>query len=290
MYLSANIHPISKKVGFEKAIDLLQSVGFEAYDMSFDEPEENLICEGWQDNVKAMRKYADSKGIVCNQAHAPFPTAVADRQRSEDIFKRIVMAMEGAAILGARIIVVHAISFLYPITFSEDLYRINMEFFEKLIPYCEQFGIKVAIENCWTYKNDIQSNAYILHALPDTVGRVEDFNRYIDTLNSPWIVGCVDVGHLALMGADPYDWILKAAHRVEALHIHDNNLLQDSHMIPFFGDIPFDRVIHALKEIGYNGDCTLEIDIKSSLPAAMLKSTVQCAYESLIYIRKQIEK
>jgi sugar phosphate isomerase/epimerase len=46
--------------------------------------------------------------------------------------------------------------------------------------------------------------------------------------------------------------------RLQALHIHDNDLHDDSHQIPFSMKIDFDKVANALREIGYKGYLTLE--------------------------------
>jgi sugar phosphate isomerase/epimerase len=49
-------------------------------------------------------------------------------------------------------------------------------------------------------------------------------------------------------------------HRLQALHIHDNDKWQDSHQIPFSMKIDFEAVAKALKDIGYQGYLTLEAD------------------------------
>jgi sugar phosphate isomerase/epimerase len=48
--------------------------------------------------------------------------------------------------------------------------------------------------------------------------------------------------------------------RLQALHIHDNDRLHDSHQIPFSMDIDFKGVAKALKDIDYQGYLTLEAD------------------------------
>ena len=48
--------------------------------------------------------------------------------------------------------------------------------------------------------------------------------------------------------------------KVQALHIHDNDLHHDSHQIPFSMKIDFKKIVKALKDTGYNGFLTLEAD------------------------------
>ena len=49
-------------------------------------------------------------------------------------------------------------------------------------------------------------------------------------------------------------------YRLQALHIHDNDKLNDSHQIPFSMNIDFEAIARTLKEIGYKGYYTLEAD------------------------------
>ncbi|MFQ9152531.1 MAG: hypothetical protein ACLR6B_14695 [Blautia sp.] len=41
--------------------------------------------------------------------------------------------------------------------------------------------------------------------------------------------------------------------KLEALHIHDNDRIHDSHQLPFSMKIDFGEIVSALKEIGYGG-------------------------------------
>ena len=56
------------------------------------------------------------------------------------------------------------------------------------------------------------------------------------------------------------EMIKALGHRLEALHIHDNDKWHDSHQIPFSMDIDFGPIVKALKEIDYKGYFTLEAD------------------------------
>ena len=46
--------------------------------------------------------------------------------------------------------------------------------------------------------------------------------------------------------------------KLQALHLHDNDKLHDSHQIPFSMNIDFPPIVKALKEIDYKGYFTLE--------------------------------
>ena len=45
-----------------------------------------------------------------------------------------------------------------------------------------------------------------------------------------------------------------------ALHINDNRGMQDEHLIPYFGTVNMDEIMHALIDCGYKGYFTFESD------------------------------
>ena len=61
-------------------------------------------------------------------------------------------------------------------------------------------------------------------------------------------------------GSGAANMIRALGHRLQALHIHDNDCLGDTHQIPFSMNIDFSKVAKALKDISYQGELTLEAD------------------------------
>lgn len=259
MLLSTEIDSISNSIGEIPAVELLAQAGFDAYDLSLFAMRYDPDCPFVQDDYVAytqkLRQAADRAGIVCNQAHAPFPSSVGDPAQDAVIYKKIVRAMEIASIAGAKIIVVHPkqhLTYREPGN-PEKLEEMNVAFYRSLVPYCEQFGIQVAVENMWQYDPE---RACIVDS---TCSRAEEFCRYIDRIGSPWIVGCLDIGHVPLVGEDlPRIIRMLGSDRLKALHVHDNNLRDDNHALPYTMQIDFAAVTKALQEIGYQGDMTFE--------------------------------
>lgn len=255
MLLSANTAHLWKHYSANELVDLFQSAGFTAIDFSFFDP--TWYGEEREDAFfSQLRSYAEGVGMCFNQAHAPFHSSFPDAQQTEERFGHIVSAMRRAALLGAKIIVVHPVQHLHYADEGapERLFELNMEFYGKLIPYCREFGIRVAVENMWQY----HPWPKITHS---TCSTPQEMNRYLDTLNSPWITGCLDVGHASLVGQRPEDFILAmGADRLGAVHLHDVNKTEDSHTVPYQGVIDWQKLLQALKTIGYRGDLTFECD------------------------------
>ena len=259
MQLSTQTQRLQGKYGYEQAIAMLKKAGFDAFDLSLFHPlseDDPLYKEDFEEYAKHLREFAESTGIKCNQSHAPFPSSTGDPVKDAEIFKSIVRAMKTASVLGAEYIVVHPVQHLPYRENAAELKRLNMDFYGKLIPYCEEFGIKIAVENMWQM-NPVGRNTIV----NSVCARVEEFCDYIDTLNSPYIAACLDIGHVSLCGEDMSVMIRGlGAKRLKALHVHDTDGCRDLHTLPFTSCNDFGMIMGLLAEIGYEGDLTFEAD------------------------------
>lgn len=70
----------------------------------------------------------------------------------------------------------------------------NVEFYRTLIPDCERLNIRVCAENMWQWDDKREIIVDSICAQP------EEFCALLDAIDSPWIVGCLDIGHSALVG------------------------------------------------------------------------------------------
>lgn len=254
MLLSTTIDQLNSKLGDEGAVKLLKDAGFDAYDYCFywHKPEEDAVLrEDFRKYFENLKEYADSLGIVCNQAHARFSTSrYGEDEWNKKQYELILRDIEAASILGAKAIVVHPVHTNYPF---EGMYERNMEFYSGLIPYCEKFGIKVALENMW---HTDPKRGYII---ADACNGAENFVKYFDGLNnSKCFTACLDLGHSALVGEEPQDAIRILGKRIGALHVHDVNYVRDCHTLPFLEKLEWDKIVTALAEVGYDGDLTFE--------------------------------
>lgn len=263
MLLSTQTRVLKTTFGNERSVEILAKAGYDAYDMTFMNSVKDtdpLLSENFREEAAALRKYADSLGIVCNQAHAPFPTSVGDEVKDEEIFKTVVRSMEASAILGAKIIVVHPKQHLNYRTNADKLQELNREFYARLIPYCEKFGIKVGVENMWQ-RNPVGPDNAKKSIVDSTCSRVEEFCRYVDLQNSEWIVACLDLGHISLTGED-VEYMIRGLgpKRLQALHVHDTDGINDLHTLPFTACNDYPMIVKTLADIGYEGDLTFEAD------------------------------
>jgi sugar phosphate isomerase/epimerase len=237
---------IHNNFGIKNTFDILAKAGFSGIDFNNDVHE---YCTKEHDKAFYidLKNYAKEQGVTVCQAHAPFPSSYEDAEKTAERFEEIVQSIENASYLGAPMIVVHPCTHLdYTAEGNaEKLFEYNLDFYRRLIPYAEKFGIKIAIEN---------------------IGRVsvtstpERLNRLYDTLNNPVFTVCFDVGHCLLQGVDPAYAIREIGKRLVdgCTHVHDNSGVDDEHTLPYYGKVNWEEVMKALAEIDYKGELNYE--------------------------------
>lgn len=253
MRTSTEINSIARLVGAEKAVELCAKSGFDAWDFSmFRMVAKDKVNKVLMDNphplggkdylgyARQLKRIGEDNGIHCNQSHAPFPSDFLGME------PYLFRSIECTAEAGGEICVIHPCNNLS----AEQ----NAEMYQKLIPFAKDCGVKIATENMW---NRAPDRSIVRAACSDP----EDFCRHIDVLDGQ-IVACLDIGHAEMrtLNTSAVELIHALGDRLQALHIHDNDCLNDSHQIPFSMNIDFAPIVKALKEIDYQGYFTLEAD------------------------------
>lgn len=260
MKISTQNAVLRKNFTEKETIKILADAGYDCIDFSFISNEKDLLVENkdyYINMAPELKDYAQSLGVYFNQAHAPFPSTVGDENVDKVIFKSIINSMEIASKLGVKTIVVHPVQHLKYSENKERLKEMNYEFYSLLVPYCEKFNINVAAENMWQAEQN-DGHTKIVHS---TCADSGEFKEYIDMIDSPRIVACLDVGHCALVGEDIENMIhTLGSKRLKALHIHDVDFVRDCHNLPGLEKMDFGVIVKALSDIGYEGEFTLEAD------------------------------
>ncbi len=101
-----------------------------------------------------------------------------------------------------------------------------------------------------------------------------EIGEILSAVNRSNVAVCLDTGHANLAGVDCPQFIRDAAARLAALHINDNDGKSDGHLLPYgCGTIPWDRVLHALRAVHYQGPLNFEVpgEIDCPQPVQMAK-------------------
>lgn len=263
MKLSFTFAALEWRFGYEKSVALIRDAGFDAFDYSLDcmvKDDSPFNGPDWRAHAQRIRACADAAGLCINQTHAPFGFSVSrlwsnDQAYREIILPRIRRAIEISGIFGAEVCVIHPIHHGTYAGHEEELFLRNMEFYRGLLPLAVQAGVKIGVENM--YQSDPRRGCYV----DDTCSRAEEFCRYIDTLNHPNVVACLDLGHVGLIERRDEAWDMVRAlgqKRLQALHVHDNDYRGDRHQLPYIGSMDWAKITQSLGEIDYQGDFTYE--------------------------------
>lgn len=255
MKVSTEINTLAKLVGEKKAIEYYAKVGFDAWDFSLF----NMAKIDWQNLkvlpsdhplagknylkfAKELKQVALDNGIECNQSHAPFPIYIKEVQ---DMLKK---AIECTAEVGAKICVIHPDNYK---SASE-----NAKIFNELLPFAKEHNVMIATENMWDWDNEKDQAKF------SACSNEQDFLAHLNAVHDDNFVACLDIGHAEMKGLNTSSvkMIYALKDKLKALHIHDNDLKNDSHQIPFSMKIDFSAIVKALKDIRYDGYFTLEAD------------------------------
>lgn len=305
MLISTEIHSFKKYGTNEQVLSLLKEAGFEAYDFSmfFSTPNCFIYDDDYLDKAKSLRAYADKIGIVCNQAHAPFPVIKPTSEewaqqiykdlsillkrpfpsRSDDkaeyeetLFELNCRALKVSGTLGAKCCVIHP--------FADYDAKQNANLYNKFKSVADEFNVKIAVENMWNYNDKMGCFA------PAACSHHLDFKAHVDLLDDTF-VACLDLGHAELSGlhTDCTSMILTLGDRLKALHVHDNNFHGDDHALPYTSKIDFNAVTDALAQIGYDGDITFEAEkFMPHFEVSFYPKAARHMYDIGDYIRQQI--
>lgn len=282
MKLSVELSALTDKFGDYKAAELAKEAGFDAVDYSYywDNEKEEVLGDNYREYAERLRAHFDKIGIECNQAHAPFSFSYSHAMDvSDERYLWILHSIESAVILGAKNIIIHAVS----VPDGVDLEEYNIGYYKSFIPYCEKFGINVSVENLFTHA----PNGCLIGML----GSPEELNRIVEKINSPWVNACVDIGHAALTGYKPEDFIHNMNPSIfKAVHIHDNDFIADRHTLPFTGEFRWEEIITALSIVGYGGDLTFEIfHYLHKIPYELIPDALKFAVSVGRYIISKLE-
>jgi len=241
---------ISLKYGMVKGnmsvldnFQMLKDIGFDGVEM--DSPN-NLNND---EVIEASKKTGLEIPGVINSVHWKSPMSHPD----EKVRAKCVEAMKtslndckaygGTTVLLVPGVVNNEVSY-------DDAYKRSQEEIRKLIPYAEETGIKIAIENVW--------NNFLISPL--------EAARYIDELDSKMVGWYFDVGNIVRYGW-PEQWIRILDKRIMKLDVKEYSRKKQSEegiwkgfdVELMEGDCNWPAVMEALDDIGYNGWASAEV-------------------------------
>ncbi|MBX3418871.1 MAG: sugar phosphate isomerase/epimerase [Pirellulaceae bacterium] len=118
------------------------------------------------------------------------------------------------------------------------------------IPLAARLGVQIVIENVW--------NHFMYDHQGDHQQTADDYVRFVDELNSPWVGMQFDIGNHWKYGSMG-DWIRQLGRRVYKLDIKGFSRAQGRFTRISEGDIDYADVRRALLEINFHGWAAAEV-------------------------------
>jgi len=88
----------------------------------------------------------------------------------------------------------------------------------------------------------------------------EQYLRFVERVDSPWVGLNFDIGHAYCVGQDPQNWIARMAEHTKHYHIEDIAAGREhAHLIPGRGAIDFSAVFREIARTGYQDWVTVEL-------------------------------
>lgn len=246
------------KFGAKKAIEMLAAAGYDAIDFNLADIVNNSELQGEQacrEYVAGLLSCAADNGVYFNQGHG---VTCVPCDNEDDKIKLLcranIKAIEISSLLGIKTLVVHPINTGSYVGNEQENFKKNIAYFKELLPYAERYGVTLAVENMWFMdkKRGVRTGSVCSNPF--------EHARYVDEMNSSFFVACLDVGHSSLAGREAQDCIRVLGNRLGALHIHDNDYLDDMHTLPGLSEMNWAEIMRALADVDYKGDFTLETD------------------------------
>ena len=217
---------------------------------------------GWVRNfphaeVKSMGELLEREGVAVS-VHGPlFDLNPGSQDRIiRDYTKfNFMRALNISALLKAGIVVFHlGLNPLIPADYRKIWFENSLKIFRPVVNHAKRLGITIAIENMFI------STPYLLQ-------------QVIETVDSPHMQVCLDVGHVNVYSTAPLEeWVDALGKYVVKVHINDNDARNDLHLAFGEGNVDFEKVYRLLNQ-------------KKMRPLMTLEMTLDKLPETLEYIK-----
>lgn len=200
-----------------------------------------LWADYFDKDYKQFPEYARKAGLYVENAHAPYMNANAlweDTVNGQDAYKELVSCVEDCTTHNIPTLVMHPENKngTETVEFPSD-FTIGIERMKRIIDTAERLNVNIAVEN---------------------MSHPEYLDYFFRNIHSERLGFCFDSGHCNVF-APEHDLLTQYGDKLMALHLHDNDGVDDWHSLPFSGNINWNEIAGKLSRIPYNGTIALEV-------------------------------
>ena len=203
-----------------------------------------LWADYFDKDYKKFPEYARNAGLYVENAHAPYMNANAlweDTINRQDTCKELISCIEGCAVYEIPTLVMHPEnkSGTETVGLPPD-FTIGIERMKQIVDTAERLNVNIAVEN---------------------MSRREYLDCIFQNVHSERLGFCFDSGHWNVFTPE-HDLLTQYGDKLMALHLHDNDGVDDWHSLPFSGNIGWNDIADKLKAIAYKGAIAFEVGNK----------------------------
>jgi len=236
------ISMLPKDLPYAERFALARASGFDAIEMqTMARPEEAAEIK------EASAKSGLRVHSVMNMDHWRLPLSSADAEVVNGSVRGMETSLRNAALWGADTVLLVPAVVNADTPYRQAYERSQRVIRERLLPMARDLKVIIAVEEVW--------NKFLLSPV--------EFARYVDEFESPWLKAYFDVGNVVIY-AFPQDWIRTLGPRIVKIHLKDFNFDRSNGRFTWKaigeGDIDWPEVRRALKDVGYGGYVTTEVD------------------------------
>ncbi|MBQ0010656.1 MAG: sugar phosphate isomerase/epimerase [Ruminococcus sp.] len=234
----------------DECIKLCADAGFTHIDWS-----PNYGRPDWKEDIGRAIRAAEKYGITIMQSHTPYNFYA--RAPLDHFQKQLGESVEAAHEMGVKNLVFHFDEYhpapgtpFDPDEAMKTIYEIMAPYIEKTVSYGINAALETIIEDHIRVKSDERSHFG---------GTFEELTASIERFHDDRVTCCWDFGHAQLSYGDKHaENLLKMGSRITCTHVHDNYYGKDLHLLPYLGNLDWERLIPALRATGYDGALTYE--------------------------------
>lgn len=290
--IGLSVGALQAKYGDRETLEFVKQIGADAVDFDlssarFDVRNPDSIYAKSHDEILSyyseLKRYADTLGLQISQTHGRIVGFTEDREWNDIVERNAQIDCLVTRALGAPVCVMHGVSTgRMGADCDPNLMRnLNCEMFCRCLKWAKHYEIKIATE---TFGDSEK------YGCCDFFGNTDEFLKSYNRIsamenNSDYFAVCVDTGHSNKamrfnQNPTPADVIRMLGHKVEVLHLNDNDTKTDQHKIPFTGTIDWNDVFDALDEIQYDKIYNMELNL-SYFGNGLEKETAEFAVKVL---------
>jgi len=215
-----------------------------------------------ENDLAAIKKmsghYAVPVSSISTSLHWRYPLTDPDSAVREKGMRIVVEMLDAAAYLGCDAILVVPGAVTEYVSYK-TAYDRSLDAFMALKKHAETKKVAIGVENVW--------NKFLLSPL--------EMAAFIDAIGSDYVRAYFDAGNV-LQFSYPQHWVEALGRRIVKIHIKDfdigiGNITGFKPLLQ--GNMPWKKLMEALREAGYDDYITAELSPYPSNPAQLIKDT-----------------